>query len=149
MLWKCIFVLIPGVGCGAASDCPQQLTMVCLVFHQRHGFASCRQFKWLCEVGILGSFQRVDKCSALREAVVVGCHLLSGCAQRNNMKKLDILTAETKLVPRNSMPLISRKQSEDNITPLRPLTLLYWGISFLSPVLLLGGWKREPTATAV
>jgi hypothetical protein len=25
------FVLIPGVGFGAASDCPQLLTMICLV----------------------------------------------------------------------------------------------------------------------
>ena len=31
MVQEYVFVLIPGVGYGAASDCPQQLTMICLV----------------------------------------------------------------------------------------------------------------------
>jgi hypothetical protein len=31
MLCEYVFVLIPGVGYGAASDCPQQLTIICLV----------------------------------------------------------------------------------------------------------------------
>jgi hypothetical protein len=31
ILWEYVFILIPGVGYGAASDCPQQLTMICLV----------------------------------------------------------------------------------------------------------------------
>jgi hypothetical protein len=30
-IWEHSFVLIPGVGHGAASDCPQQLTMICLM----------------------------------------------------------------------------------------------------------------------
>jgi hypothetical protein len=34
MFYECVFVLIPGVGCGSASDCPQQLTMICLVLWQ-------------------------------------------------------------------------------------------------------------------
>ena len=29
--WEYVFLLIPGVGYGAASDCPQQETMICLV----------------------------------------------------------------------------------------------------------------------
>jgi hypothetical protein len=39
MLYEC-FVLIPGVGYGAASDCAQQLTIIDLVLWQRHYFAS-------------------------------------------------------------------------------------------------------------
>lgn len=31
MLWECVFTLVPGVGYGAASDCPQQLTMTRLM----------------------------------------------------------------------------------------------------------------------
>jgi hypothetical protein len=30
-LWEHVFILTPGVGYGAASDCPQQPTMMCLV----------------------------------------------------------------------------------------------------------------------
>ena len=35
------FVLIPCVGHGAASDFPQQLTMICLMLWQGHDFGSC------------------------------------------------------------------------------------------------------------
>jgi hypothetical protein len=38
MLWECVFVLIPGVGHGAASDCLQQLSVICLVLQQGCGF---------------------------------------------------------------------------------------------------------------
>lgn len=41
---------------------------------------------------------------------------LSSCVQRRNNKKLDTLTAKIKLAPRNLMPVISRKQSNDNVT---------------------------------
>lgn len=30
ILWEYVFVLIPGVGYWAPSDCPQQLIMICL-----------------------------------------------------------------------------------------------------------------------
>ena len=33
-LWECVFVFIPGVGCGAASDSPQKVTMICLMLLQ-------------------------------------------------------------------------------------------------------------------
>jgi hypothetical protein len=38
-------------------------------------------------------------------------------------KKLDILTAKIKLAPINLTPLISRKESNDNVAPFLPLTL--------------------------
>lgn len=38
-----IFTLIPGVGCGAASDCLQHLTVVSLILYQSSD-ASCRLF---------------------------------------------------------------------------------------------------------
>lgn len=31
IIWECDFVLIPGVGREAASDCPQQVTVICLM----------------------------------------------------------------------------------------------------------------------
>ena len=42
MLCEYVFVLIPDVECGAASDCPQQLTIICLVLWQEHDFVSQR-----------------------------------------------------------------------------------------------------------
>ena len=50
ILYKYAFILIPGVGHGAASDCPQQLTMICLMLYQGHDFASSRQFLQLCDI---------------------------------------------------------------------------------------------------
>jgi hypothetical protein len=35
-----VFILISGMGYGAASDCPQQLTLIFLV--QGHDFGGCR-----------------------------------------------------------------------------------------------------------
>jgi hypothetical protein len=40
MLCEYVSVLIPGVGYGAASDPPQQLTMICLMLWQVHDSAS-------------------------------------------------------------------------------------------------------------
>lgn len=41
MLCECVFVLIPDVKYDrAVSDCPQQLTMICLMLWQRHDFVS-------------------------------------------------------------------------------------------------------------
>ena len=40
MLCEYAIVLIPGVGCGAASAHPQQLTMICPVLWQGCDFAS-------------------------------------------------------------------------------------------------------------
>ena len=34
MLWEYVFVLTPGVGYGAASDCPQQPAIIFLVLWQ-------------------------------------------------------------------------------------------------------------------
>jgi len=51
-----IFVLIPGVGYGAALDCLQQLTKICLVLWQGCDFTSCREFLQLCEVWDSGDF---------------------------------------------------------------------------------------------
>lgn len=68
-----------------------------------------------CSVEILGTFQRVCKCSGPGEVgvvgllLVVGCGLLSSCVRRGNKKKLNILTAKIKLDPRNLTPLTSRK----------------------------------------
>jgi hypothetical protein len=31
IVWEYVFILIPGVGYGAASDIPQQLTIICIV----------------------------------------------------------------------------------------------------------------------
>lgn len=53
VLLEYIFVLISGVGYGAASDCPQQQTMICVVLWQRHDFASCREFLQVYDFGIL------------------------------------------------------------------------------------------------
>ena len=52
------FVLIPGVGYGNALDRPQQLTMICLVLWQGHGFARCARVTF----GVPGALQRVYKC---------------------------------------------------------------------------------------
>jgi hypothetical protein len=38
MLCECFFVLIPGMGYGAASDCPQLLTMICLMLQEGRDF---------------------------------------------------------------------------------------------------------------
>ena len=48
----------------------------------------------------------------------VGHSLLSTHAQRrNNKKKLDILMVKIKLAPRNLVPLVNRKLSNNNIAP--------------------------------
>jgi hypothetical protein len=39
MLGECTFVSLPGVGYEAASDCSQQLTMICLVLWRGAGYA--------------------------------------------------------------------------------------------------------------
>ena len=44
ILQECVLILIPDVECEAASDCPQQLTMIYLVLQQERDFASDRQF---------------------------------------------------------------------------------------------------------
>lgn len=38
------------------SDCPQQLTMICLLLQQRYDFASHRQFLQLCDIWNSGDF---------------------------------------------------------------------------------------------
>jgi hypothetical protein len=76
--------------------------------------------------------------------VVVDCGLLSShpVQRRNNKKTLDNLAVKIKLAPRNSMPLICRKQS--NITSTTFLSIF----SFRSD-LVLGdqeggeGWNKE------
>ena len=53
--------------------------------------------------------------------VSLGHGFLSSYVQRNNnKKKLDILMAKIKLGPRNLTPLISRKQSDNNVAPPPP-----------------------------
>jgi hypothetical protein len=42
LLEKYVFFLIPGMRYGAASICPQQLAMTCLVLLQGYDFVSCR-----------------------------------------------------------------------------------------------------------
>lgn len=49
-----IFVSNLGVGCGAASGCPQQLTVICPVLWRGCGYASCRWFM----SGILGTLEK-------------------------------------------------------------------------------------------
>jgi hypothetical protein len=60
----------------------------------------------------------------------VVCGLLSGCIQRRNKKKLDILTAKIKLIPRNSTPLISSKESNNNVTPFLTPDLIQGSLFF-------------------
>lgn len=55
VLLEYIFVLISGVRYGAASDCPQQQTMICTMPWQGHDFASCREFLQVYDFGILGT----------------------------------------------------------------------------------------------
>jgi hypothetical protein len=82
--------------------------------------------------------------------VVVGHSLLNSRAQkRNNKKKLDILTVKIKLAPRNSVPLISMKSSNDNVTPFLTPNFIQESLSFpLYPFSLsstvrgLKGWKN-------
>jgi hypothetical protein len=57
-----VFILIPGAGYGAASDCPQQVTMICLVlFTGLHALPAADSFCDCVMFGILGTFPRVYK----------------------------------------------------------------------------------------
>lgn len=81
---------------------------------------------------------------------------LSSCVQRRNNKKLDTLTAKIKLAPRNLMPIISRKKSNDNVTlfltpdciqrllsfplyPPPPTSYLVLGVERIEE----NGWRKE------
>ena len=101
--------------------------------------------------GILDTFRRVPRGRVSCWRVVVGNGLFSCCEQRrkNHKKELDILTLKTKLSPRTSMPLISRKQSHDNIPPSPTPDLIWESLcspsilpSLLSSVMGLKGWKK-------
>ena len=59
----------------------------------------------------------MDRAPGGGHGLLVGCDLFSSCVKiRNNKKKLGILTVKIKVAPRNSMALVSRKQS--NCHPL-------------------------------
>lgn len=120
------------MGCFRSST----VAMICLVCQQGCDFVFCRQILRACEFGVLGTHQRVYTCQWCR-LLVVGRGLLGSHVQRrNNEKKLDILMVKIKLVSRNSMALISRRQSKDNIAPIFLLSLFLF-------FPLLGGWKTE------
>jgi hypothetical protein len=58
-----VSILISGVGCVAASDCPQQLTMICvLCSSQGLVLPAADSFCDYEMSGIQGTFQRVYKC---------------------------------------------------------------------------------------
>lgn len=71
--------------------------------------------------------------------------LLSSYVQRrrnnNNKKKLDIPMAKIKLTPRNLTPLISRKQSNDNISPF-PFYPLFSPVQCYRVDRVGKGWTR-------
>lgn len=50
-----VFVLIQGIGYGAASDCPELLTMIVSCSKKGEIFVGCRQFMF----GILSALERV------------------------------------------------------------------------------------------
>ena len=94
------------------------------------GFCDCVTFgSWGLSKGSIN-----DRAS--RGRLLVGCCWLSSKVGRNN-KKLAILLEKIKLAPRNSMPLISRKQSNDNVTCCPILSYR------LSSVRGLSGWKKR------
>jgi len=83
--------------------------------------------------------------SSISRLLCAYCWLLAGCwwllpflvcyivMGKEEMKISDILLAKSKLAPRNLMPLISRKSSNDNESPF-PSILFY---------LMLKDWKDE------
>lgn len=75
ILWKCVFILNPGVGYEAASDCPQQLGVAPFTGGGTGGldFVSCR-FCNSVMFGILGLFREHINARAPRGRV--GCWLL-------------------------------------------------------------------------
>jgi hypothetical protein len=76
----------------------------------------------------------------------VRCSLLNNMQTRNNnKKKLDVLTSKIKLTPRNSVPLIIRKLSNDNDAPF-PL-YLFFSLSHLVLEVerMVEGKKKEAT----
>lgn len=114
-----MFIINSCVGYGAASDCPLQLTMICLVLQKGVTLLSADRF-CDCMFGILGTIQRLYRCQAPKRQyrLLVGCRLLWFVQQSYAVK--------IKLAPRNLTALISRKQSNANIAPfpLYPFFLL-------------------------
>jgi hypothetical protein len=106
MLCEYVFVLIPDVGYGAASDCPHHLTVICLLLWQGCDSACWKEFIF----GILGSHERALKrpepWEAPEDAIAVVCQeVVNKEIRRRNWYPDD----EDQHCPRNSMSLSSRK----------------------------------------
>lgn len=115
MLCDYAFLLISGVGYGAAAVCPQQLTMIVSCAGRGVSFANFRQFNSGDSGGCVNArAQRGTGCSEEEEEapvpLVAGgccCGLSSGCMQRR--RSWISCPGRSKLLPRNLVNLISRK----------------------------------------
>lgn len=106
-----------------AADYGLSCVLLGMILPAADFFRNCVTFR------MLGTFQGVYKCGASCWLVVCCCWLLLGdvgCYMFNSAMTLDILAAKTKLAPRISIPLISKKQANNNVP-----FLLY---PFFSPI---------------
>ena len=101
------------MGYGAASDCPQLLTMIALC--SRRGVklpaadSLCLEFWGLWRGCKWETPREPEEAAALHAAAAFCCCSLSSGLEQREEKKLDVLVTKTGLAPRNMMPLSRRK----------------------------------------